>query len=83
MKNLERKGETLKITPLLGMYAIPAVHVCDLLVCVVEREIYDYKKQTMSTPVETGTWKTKTSRLCSLCNNKIQKIGTQTMPMQA
>ncbi len=47
MKNLERKGETLKITPLLRMYAIPAVHVCDLLVCVVERERYDYKKQTM------------------------------------
>jgi hypothetical protein len=60
MKNLERKGETLKITPLLGLYAIPAIHVCDLLVCVLERERererYDYKKQTMSTPVETGNW---------------------------
>jgi hypothetical protein len=38
MKNLERKGKTLKITPLLGLYAIPAIHGCDLLVCVVERE---------------------------------------------
>jgi hypothetical protein len=58
MKNLKRKGKTLKITPLLGLYAIPAVHVCDLLVRVVERERerYDYKKKTMSTPVETGTW---------------------------
>lgn len=52
-----KNGKTLKITPLLGLCAIPAIHVCDLLVCALERERerYDYKKQTMSTPVETGT----------------------------
>jgi hypothetical protein len=37
-KNYEESRKTLKITPLLGLYAIPAVHVCDLLLCVVERE---------------------------------------------